>query len=356
MATVGFNSFYNGGCNLTVVLDNHPTPIEINGVQFPFTFDPTNYGYGVDDINGTYTFNCDGCVYVRVVSEPTTTTTTVAPTTTTTTTEEPTTTTTTTKPVTTTTTTEVPTTTTTTTEAPTTTTTTTEAPTTTTTTTELGGGVTCYCLTVDVLNTQLTSGGLDLYYIVNDCSGGARDVNLNATFGTENNGSTYFGICGSGSMSNMFKYGPSGNPFVGLVGMNVTPSETVCAVDVDCLPVVPTTTTTTTTERVTLYTYYLTQFRLTADANTEFCENNYITGTAVTSPSPTIPGMLNQPIYDSNGDPLVVAGGRYAYISTASGKSSNDSNNDPRYVIECSLGEVIDVLQLDCSGGGANPL
>ena len=101
MATVGFNSFYNGGCNLTVVLDNHPTPIEINGVQFPFTFDPTNYGYGVDDINGTYTFNCDGCVYVRVVSEQTTTTTTVAPTTTTTTTEAPTTTTTTTKPVTT---------------------------------------------------------------------------------------------------------------------------------------------------------------------------------------------------------------------------------------------------------------
>lgn len=136
----------------------------------------------------------------------------------------------------------------------TTTTTSTTQPVTTTTTTTTTIAEVCNCITVDVLNTQLTNGGLDLYYIVNDCGGGARDVNLNATLGTEYNGSTYFGLCSRTTLSNLFKYGPSGTPFVGIEGMNVTPNGTVCTIDVDCLPVVPTTTTTTTTQPVTTTT------------------------------------------------------------------------------------------------------
>ena len=94
----------------------------------------------------------------------------------------------------------------------------------------------CNCITVDVLNTQLQSGGLDLYYIVNDCTGGSRDINLFSTFGTEQDGSTYFGICSNGTLSNMFKYGPSGAAFVGEPGMNVIPNATGCTVDGDCSP------------------------------------------------------------------------------------------------------------------------
>jgi len=127
----------------------------------------------------------------------------------------------------------------------TTTTSTTTVPTTTTTTSTTIQS--CNCITVDVLNTQLTNGGLDLYYILNDCAGGSRDVNLATTLGSEVGGSTYFGLCEGGSTSNLFKYGPSGSPFVGEPGMNVTPNGTICTVDGDCLPVTPTTTTTTST-------------------------------------------------------------------------------------------------------------
>ena len=111
--------------------------------------------------------------------------------------------------------------------------------------------VTCNCITVDVLNSQLQSGGNDLYYIVNDCTGGARDVNLGSGLGEEQDGSTYFGICSSGTTSNLFKYGPSGSPFVGLPGMNVSPNLTVCTVDLDCLPVLPEPATPTPTPTVT---------------------------------------------------------------------------------------------------------
>jgi len=121
------------------------------------------------------------------------------------------------------------------------TTTSTTIPVTTTSTTV----VECNCITVDVLNTQLTDGGLDLYYIVNDCGGGSRDINLAQTIGTEQDGSTYFGICSRGTTSDLFKYGPSGSPFVGIEGMNINPNGTICTVDGDCLPVVPVTTTTT---------------------------------------------------------------------------------------------------------------
>jgi hypothetical protein len=163
--SVTFSSPSNGPCNLTftpdcggvttnnntsrVATDTPDTPtVTIPGINFPYIFYPSEHG--VDDIFGTYTFNCGGCEYIRniervcndndisytVLGSSVTTTTTEVPTTTTSTTEVPTTTTSTTEvPTTTTTSTTVETTTTSTTEVPTTTTTTTEVPTTTTTST-----------------------------------------------------------------------------------------------------------------------------------------------------------------------------------------------------------------------------
>ena len=156
--SVTFSSPSNGSCNLTFTPDCGGTTIEgvtgitalriaqqgdnitIPNIIFPYTFYPS--AHGVDDIFGTYVFNCGGCEYIRniervcndndisytVLGSSVTTTTTEVPTTTTSTTEDVTTTTTT-EDVTTTTTTEEPTTTTTT-EEPTTTTTTSEIPTT----------------------------------------------------------------------------------------------------------------------------------------------------------------------------------------------------------------------------------
>jgi hypothetical protein len=117
----------------------------------------------------------------------------------------------------------------------TTTTTTTIAPTTTTTTTV----VDCNCITVSALDTQLTSGGQDLYYILNSCSGGNIDINVVTTPGTQIDGSTYIGLCSSGPINNLFKYGSGGTPFVGIEGMTVTSNETPCSENVDCVPVVP---------------------------------------------------------------------------------------------------------------------
>ena len=118
--------------------------------------------------------------------------------------------------------------------------------------------VVCNCITVDVLNTQLTDGGLDLYYILNDCGGGSRDVNLVETIGSEVGGSTYFGLCSRGTTSDSFKYGPSGSPFVGEPGMNVNGNATICTIDGDCFPVVPQPTPTPTPTNVP-YNYYYTQ-------------------------------------------------------------------------------------------------
>jgi hypothetical protein len=110
MSTVTFNSQSNTNCSLVFIPTNGSvSTVNIGPIQFPFTFDPEQYGLGVNEINGTYTFTCGDCVYTRVVNEVFTTTTTAAPTTTTTTTEEPTTTTTTTEEPTTTTTTTLPT-------------------------------------------------------------------------------------------------------------------------------------------------------------------------------------------------------------------------------------------------------
>ena len=115
--SVTFSSPSNGPCNLTftpdcggvttnnnmsmAATDTPDTPtVTIPGINFPYTFYPSEHG--VDDIFGTYTFNCGGCEYIRniervcndndisytVLGSSVTTTTTEVPTTTTSTTED----------------------------------------------------------------------------------------------------------------------------------------------------------------------------------------------------------------------------------------------------------------------------
>ena len=78
--SVTFSSPSNGPCNLTftpdcggvttnnnmymAATDTPDTPtVTIPGINFPYTFYPSEHG--VDDIFGTYTFNCGGCEYIR---------------------------------------------------------------------------------------------------------------------------------------------------------------------------------------------------------------------------------------------------------------------------------------------------
>jgi hypothetical protein len=78
--SVTFSSPSNGPCNLTftpdcggvttnnntsrAATDTPDTPtVTITGINFPYTFYPSEHG--VDDIFGTYTFNCGGCEYIR---------------------------------------------------------------------------------------------------------------------------------------------------------------------------------------------------------------------------------------------------------------------------------------------------
>lgn len=113
----------------------------------------------------------------------------------------------------------------------------------------------------------------------------------------------------------------------------------------------------TSTPGGTLYNYYISTAILgdSGTAGQAFCETSYLANTLVKSPGISIPGMLGFPIYDSNGDPLVLGAGRYVFVSDTQGTSSSQSS-DPRYIIECNLGNVEDVAQLACGGGGGNPL
>jgi hypothetical protein len=222
----------------------------------------------------------------------------------------------------------------------------------------------CFCRTIVVSNSLLQDGSNnDLYYVYSDCDGNLTQINLASAIGPDfGDGNTYVGVCSS-SPSNMFKYGPTGNAFQGTEGMSVIPSDTPCTSNFDCFPEAPSSTPapasptpTPIPKAPTLNTFYVTQFRVTDDAADEFCNTNFLASTIIKSQATTIPNLLNTMIYDSNGDPLLVGAGKYAYVSTESGASSNDPANDPRYAIMVSnLGQCDDVALLNC-GGGLNPV
>ncbi len=91
--TVRFERISNGKCDLTftptsvqnlnqrlatdtpdtTTTTTQPNSVNILNVSFPYIFDPSEHG--VDDIYGTYTFDCCGCPYEYTIERPNTTTT-----------------------------------------------------------------------------------------------------------------------------------------------------------------------------------------------------------------------------------------------------------------------------------------
>lgn len=98
---------------------------------------------------------------------------------------------------------------------------------------------TCFCITVEVRDDLLQSGGEDLYYNSYPCDGsGPVPINLQTTPGTPSGGNTYFGLCVT-QFAGLFQYGISGTPFSPDEGINVYSSSTACSVNIDCPPVIP---------------------------------------------------------------------------------------------------------------------
>jgi hypothetical protein len=118
----------------------------------------------------------------------------------------------------------------------------------------------CECLTVSVETEKLQTPEGDLYYIQNLCNGDAEPVLLRSLPGVEYGQYTYFGLCGGLTLSNMFAYGATGDPFPAVEGMSVSSNGVSCEVGDTCEPVIPSTTTTSTTSTTTTvdpYTYYV---------------------------------------------------------------------------------------------------
>ena len=92
----------------------------------------------------------------------------------------------------------------------------------------------CNCIEVSVPSSFLTNGsGQDLYYINNDCESGETAVNLKQELAMENGGVTTFYFCSKLTLSNMFRYGPTGDSFVSEFA-DVTSSGEPCNNDFEC--------------------------------------------------------------------------------------------------------------------------
>jgi hypothetical protein len=108
---------------------------------------------------------------------------------------------------------------------------------------------------------------------------------------------------------------------------------------------------TSTPNGITLYTYYITQFR--ADSN-DFCETDYTATGIIKSEASSISEMLNEMVYDSNDDPYIpnpING--WAFISPVSGEGSITGGLSPKQLIQVSgIGRVDSLALLDCIGGG----
>ena len=92
----------------------------------------------------------------------------------------------------------------------------------------------CNCIEVSVQNSYLTNGSNeDLYYINNDCGEGQTSLNLKSEFAMENGDSSIFYFCSGPTISNMFKYGPSGNAFISQFA-TVSSNGSPCNNNFDC--------------------------------------------------------------------------------------------------------------------------
>jgi hypothetical protein len=105
------------------------------------------------------------------------------------------------------------------------------------------------------------------------------------------------------------------------------------------------------TPNLELYTYYLATPLIDPVA---YCDTSYLATTVVKSESSTISGMLNNMVYDSNGDPYIGVGvGKWYFISTEFRESSSTAI-PKRYVVITKLGTIDDVGEINCDGG-VNP-
>jgi hypothetical protein len=69
MARTRFNAPNIGNCSLVYYSDLGGT-LSISGpIYFPWSFDPIIYGLTATDLNGTYSFLCNGCTYIVEVDE-----------------------------------------------------------------------------------------------------------------------------------------------------------------------------------------------------------------------------------------------------------------------------------------------
>lgn len=69
MARTRFNAPNIGNCTL-VYYSELGSSVSVSGpIYFPWSFDPTLYGLTATDLNGTYSFDCNGCTYTVLVTE-----------------------------------------------------------------------------------------------------------------------------------------------------------------------------------------------------------------------------------------------------------------------------------------------
>ena len=69
MARTRFNAPNIGNCSL-VYYSELGSSVSVSGpIYFPWSFDPTLYGLTATDLNGTYSFDCNGCTYTVLVTE-----------------------------------------------------------------------------------------------------------------------------------------------------------------------------------------------------------------------------------------------------------------------------------------------
>lgn len=174
------------------------------------------------------------------------------------------------------------------------------------------------------LNNDSTPNVGDILYTTQECS-----------FGSE--------YAGDGSVYWYFLY-RLGTKYAVKVGSGGTISDVVTCGAMSTSTPTPTPTPTPSTPP--LYGFFHSNPSSTYDGH---CNNNQITSALFYSNYNTIPGMLNNMVYDSNQDPWL---GNNQYYAVSSDDTFN-TNNQPYYVIQVdNFGIVSDVQYITTCGGG----
>ena len=93
----------------------------------------------------------------------------------------------------------------------------------------------CNCIEVSVPSSYLRNAfNQDLYYINNDCEAGETSVNLNSQLSQGNEDVSIFYFCSKPTLSNMFRYGPSGDSFISEFS-DISSNGKPCNNNFDCM-------------------------------------------------------------------------------------------------------------------------